>query len=291
MPRQPRRCVSSTLCSGGPSVNRAVRMPCIRAADTSPGERHPTIDTALRSDERAKRAALRYTRVARSHWRCNVDAPQSHVSASVAARALEVSPSRVRALLSNGALHGHREGGVWLVERKSLVQRSRLGHRGVRPLSQTSADALRGALSEVLAPALGVPFQLDVPDRVARHRARQRVVRLLWDDQPAQLLRSWLGWLRDARQVIAVAPEAMRELEQALAVQVSGVSHPATGIAAYATLEVHGSPADIPELPAGDGELIVHERPWQPADIVVDLALHGGPREDAAVSTMLAETA
>jgi len=64
------------------------------------------------------------------------------VSISEAAQELNLSPARVRALVTNGQLSGIKVGGRWLVERVSVERRRRDGsHRG-RPFSPRNAWAL-----------------------------------------------------------------------------------------------------------------------------------------------------
>ncbi|MGH2879962.1 MAG: hypothetical protein ACRDK4_10210 [Solirubrobacteraceae bacterium] len=75
---------------------------------------------------------------------------------SAAAAELGVNPSRVRALISSGAVAAEKVGGVWLVDPVSLAARSRLPSPAGRPLAPANAWALLLAASgEELPPELG----------------------------------------------------------------------------------------------------------------------------------------
>ena len=93
-----------------------------------------------------------------------------YVSVAEAAARLKVSPRRVRQLLKEGGLAGHRIGETWLVVADELESRLESPPLSGRPLSSTSAWDVLAALSEVdegLEP-------LSPPARSrARSRARQ----------------------------------------------------------------------------------------------------------------------
>lgn len=112
------------------------------------------------------------------------------VGTSEAARYLKVSPRRVRALAEAGVLRSRRAGGRVQIARDSIGERRRAGLRAVRPLSPHGLELLIAALDERLGSTS--PTDLSRADAPDRHRARQRVDRLLEDPQPAQLLRSWV---------------------------------------------------------------------------------------------------
>lgn len=63
----------------------------------------------------------------------------SLVSVSDAARELGVHPSRVRALISSGAIAGEKIGGVWAVDAASLAQRERERGPAGRPFAARNA--------------------------------------------------------------------------------------------------------------------------------------------------------
>ena len=69
------------------------------------------------------------------------------LSVSAAADELGVHPSRVRALISAGALAAEKVGGVWLVDRASIAGRNRQQASAGRPLSPGNAWALLLAAS------------------------------------------------------------------------------------------------------------------------------------------------
>lgn len=75
---------------------------------------------------------------------------------SAAAAELGVNPSRVRALISSGAVAAEKVGGVWLVDRASVTARNRQPAAAGRPLAPANAWALLLAASEdELPPELG----------------------------------------------------------------------------------------------------------------------------------------
>jgi excisionase family DNA binding protein len=75
------------------------------------------------------------------------------LSVSAAAEELGVNPSRVRALISAGALEAEKIGGVWLIERTSVAGRTREQAAAGRPLSPINAWALLLAASGVQLPS------------------------------------------------------------------------------------------------------------------------------------------
>lgn len=78
------------------------------------------------------------------------------LSVSAAAAELGVNPSRVRALISSGAVAAEKVGGVWLVDRASVAARNRQPAAAGRPLAPANAWALLLAASEdELSPELG----------------------------------------------------------------------------------------------------------------------------------------
>ncbi len=87
------------------------------------------------------------------------------VDVTEAARELELDPSRVRALIANGALRADKVGGRWLVHWDSVVARRRAPVPPGRPLTAHNAWAL-------LLEASGEPVPGDV-EPVARWRRRQ----------------------------------------------------------------------------------------------------------------------
>ena len=69
------------------------------------------------------------------------------LSVPAAAEELSVHPSRVRALISSGALAAEKVSGVWLVDRASVAGRNRQQASAGRPLSPGNAWALLLAAS------------------------------------------------------------------------------------------------------------------------------------------------
>lgn len=83
-----------------------------------------------------------------------------------AARQLDVHPSRVRAMLSDGQLAGEKLGGRWLIAASSVHDRERLPHARGRPLDPENAWA-------VLRLSSG-----ESPDSAAPNNARRIVASL-----------------------------------------------------------------------------------------------------------------
>lgn len=94
-----------------------------------------------------------------------------YVSVAEAAARLEVSPRRVRQLLKDGGLAGHRVGETWLVVADELESRLKSPPSSGRPLSSTSAWDVLAALSEV-------EEGLEPLSPTARSRARSRAKQL-----------------------------------------------------------------------------------------------------------------
>jgi excisionase family DNA binding protein len=94
-----------------------------------------------------------------------------YVSVAEAASRLAVSPRRVRQLIEDGGLAGHRVGRTWLVVADELESRLKLPPSSGRPLSSTSAWDVLAALSEVKE-------GLEPLSPSARSRARSRAKRL-----------------------------------------------------------------------------------------------------------------
>ena len=94
-----------------------------------------------------------------------------YVSVAEAAARLEVSPRRVRQLITDGGLAGQRVGGTWLVVADELESRLKSPPSSGRPLSSTSAWDVLAALSEV-------EEGLEPLSPSARSRARSRAKQL-----------------------------------------------------------------------------------------------------------------
>lgn len=99
------------------------------------------------------------------------------MNVSETARALGVTPRRVRARIEAGSIDAHKVGGRWVVGEPVVVTRR-------RPLSVSSRDALSRALTQRTLGAL-------TGQQRARTAARIRALRA--SEDPAQLLIDWWG--------------------------------------------------------------------------------------------------
>lgn len=217
--------------------------------------------------------------------------PQSHFSVERAANALGVSPRRVRALLAHGQLEGHREGGMWLVDRKSVAARA-----GRRLASNKSlVDGSLRLLVERLSQHLGAE-PADVwfrAEPVERYRAKERVDRLVHHEQPAALLRAWAAPEASAVIELNVSDDYARALMRNELVHASGISHPISFMSPSMALEVHAPKAERRRIErqadVGRIRVLIHSpgRDWSLGEVPVDLALHNGRREDDDVRRIL----
>ncbi len=203
-----------------------------------------------------------------------------------------VSAQRVRQLLRDGELPGHRIGSrQWVVDDAAFVVRRHLG----RPMSPPMAWALVEVLS-------GDSPNPDLPavraDRLLRYRDR-----LLGADEGApELLASWLR-LRGERLAFRAQPVDVGDVLKDPRVLPSGVSDPRSGLASGEVAEVwlrDGSQlsevqADYLLLPDPKGNVVIHrggpERREARAHlglVIADLADWNGPREDGRVIDLLA---
>lgn len=91
-----------------------------------------------------------------------------HVSVVDAARALNVSDRRIRALIRADALAAQHIGGRWLVSRAEVEQRARRRGRPGRPLGERNAWALVARLSGAEWPELSPWDRSRLKQRLAR---------------------------------------------------------------------------------------------------------------------------
>lgn len=118
----------------------------------------------------------------------------SDLSVADAARRLQVSPRRVRALLEDGSLRGRLVGGRWLLSSADVERRRLLALPAGRPLSQASAWHVLAVLAHA-DEALG---EISAP---ARSRARARAAELR-RSQHAEMPERWRSALRGRARVI-----------------------------------------------------------------------------------------
>lgn len=219
--------------------------------------------------------------------------PPSHYSVKRAAGVLGVSARRVREMLADGDLAGHREGWIWLVERTSVVSRANRNVERAQPLAAENLELLVEAIAQHLgAEPLG-RWAAAAPG--SRFRARKRLQKLLDEDRPAWLLRAWAA--REPKPaVVRVTADVAAEIEREPMVHVSGLSHPLSQMSSSMEVEVHAPASLILRLqraPRGQVSVIAHlqNRPWSIGEVALDLALHNGAREDNDVRRILAKPA
>lgn len=142
----------------------------------------------------------------------------SDLSVADAARRLQVSPRRVRALLEDGRLQGRLVGGRWLLSSGDVEHRRQLALPAGRPLSQASAWHVLA----VLARADDALRDLAPPMR-SRARARATELRL---SQPAEMARRWRSALRSRARIseFYAHPSVVRELLDDPRIVRSGIS-------------------------------------------------------------------
>lgn len=210
------------------------------------------------------------------------------VPVSEAAKALDLSPARVRALVSHGRLSGAKVGDRWLIERASVERRRRDGsHRG-RPFSPRNAWALLllasgGDVREIdpsvrsrLRRALRQDGLLKLEPRLARRgdvlsfRAHPGEIRYLLEDP--QLVRSGVSAAADHGFGLIGGREADGYLSEA----------ELKGFVARHGLEPAGVEGNVRlRLVATDGWAYVGGRDAAPvAAVALDLAGEADPRSN-----------
>lgn len=200
-----------------------------------------------------------------------------------------ISPQRVRELLRNGSIPGHRIGRQWLVDQAAFAQRSHPG----RPMSPPMAWALISAL--------GGDQPVDNLSPIQWSRLRKYRDRLAHSECPAALLSSWLRQ-RGERLVYRAADADVNDLGNDPRLMPSGISDPRAGISSGDSVEVwlrdvmslDGVVSDYLLLPDQKGQVVIHRgrehrEPQPPLGLVIaDLADWNGPREDGRVAELLA---
>jgi hypothetical protein len=168
------------------------------------------------------------------------------VSVSYAAEALQLDPSRVRALAVSGELSARKIGGVWLIDRASIEQRRAHPAPAGRPLSACNAW-------RVLLLASGEDIDENT-DPVARWRVRDALARRGLDG-----LRPLLRRHADVHHLWGL-PGELRRLQERDDVMLAGTS--AAG--AYHLDLLSGDRVDV-YLPASKQPDVEREHALQPA--------------------------
>lgn len=211
------------------------------------------------------------------------------VSVAEAARIMGVSAARARRLAAEGRMRARRVGGRWLIDPSSLPSAPKRS----RPMSPRMAWAL------ALVAAGEAPDWIEPRES---YRLRRALDRLVADDRPEILLRSWLASRADRRRLSAVDLVALRSDSRVLR---SGVSDDRSGLSTAASLEgyVHVDQVDavVREhllVNAGrQAEVVLHVSPWVPDAptpllvLAADLADHDGPRELARARELIGDWA
>ena len=209
------------------------------------------------------------------------------VEVAEAARMMGVSAVRARQLAREGRLRARKVGGRWLVDDASLPSARRRG----RPMSSRMAWALV---------MLSAGRRADWVEPRESYRLRQALGRLVADDEPELLLRSWLASRADRLLLSASEVDAVRADSRLV---VSGVSDGRSGLSAAGLAEAYVRAEDAAAvrrdhllIDAGSGaNVILHVSPMVPDGpvplllLAADLADHDGPRELARARQLIAD--
>lgn len=153
------------------------------------------------------------------------------VSVTEVARRLDVSPRRVRGMISAGALSARKVSSRWLIDEASLHRSAKVA----RPMSPRVAWAFITLISG------GEPATVSQPEQ-SRLRAKHRQLLAAGDDAPL-LLRSWLPE-RALLFKLSAAPEDVPDLLADVRLVPSGISDPRSGTSAAAQAEGYVTDAD-----------------------------------------------
>jgi len=200
-----------------------------------------------------------------------------------------VSAVRARQLAREGRLRARRVGGRWLVDAASLPSAPRRG----RPMSVRIAWALvelsAGGAAEWVEPR-------------ESYRLRRALDRLVTDDEPEMLLRSWLA-SRAERQLLSASEVDGLRADPRLA--LSGLSDERSGLSAARNVEAYVRAEDAAAVrrdhllidSGSNANVVLHvsprvpDRPVPVLLLAADLADHDGPRELARARELIADWA
>jgi len=200
-----------------------------------------------------------------------------------------VSAVRARQLAREGRLRARRVGGRWLVDAASLPSAPRRG----RPMSVRIAWALvelsAGGAAEWVEPR-------------ESYRLRRALDRLVADDEPEMLLRSWLA-SRAERQLLSASEVDGLRADPRLA--LSGLSDERSGLSAASNVEAYVRAEDAAAVrrdhllidSGSNANVVLHvslrvpDRPVPVLLLAADLADHDGPRELARARELIADWA
>jgi len=211
------------------------------------------------------------------------------VELAEAARMMGVSAVRARQMAREGRLRARRVGGRWLVDAASLPSAPRRG----RPMSVRIAWALvelsAGGAAEWVEPR-------------ESYRLRRALDRLVADDEPEMLLRSWLA-SRAERQLLSASEVDGLRADPRLA--LSGLSDERSGLSAARNVEAYVRAEDAAAVrrdhllidSGSNANVVLHvsprvpDRPVPVLLLAADLADHDGPRELARARELIADWA
>jgi len=196
-----------------------------------------------------------------------------------------LSVRRVQAAAASGALPARQVAGRWMID---------LAHEH-RPVARRAlSPRMRAAL---LARLNGNEAPLAPSERV---RLNRHITELCEAEQAPDLLRAWL---RDAPPLrLDALPQDVADLADDERISPTGFSDPRAGIAAAGQLEARVADADLQAIldeyvlePSERPTVLLHvvsERPSRPipqADLLADLAQHGGSRERSQVARLVTD--
>ena len=168
----------------------------------------------------------------------------ARISVPEAAARLGVVAQRVRQRIQDGSLPAERVGGQWIIDEKDLARIADSNAPG-RPLSERSAWALVAAADDnpVFLPSHSAP------DR-SRARARLRKLAAAPQDDSPEGLRLLSAFMRNraARRSYLVAQRDLNDLRNDPRIQLSGVSHPESGLASGDLVEGYLSVDDLDDV-------------------------------------------
>lgn len=206
---------------------------------------------------------------------------------------------RVRQLLSEGSLDGHKSGSIWLVKESSVGRRLRASHATRRrPMCVRMLNALIEALDD---DSQGRPSSDSGPrsgplGSVEAGRLRKYLRHLQADPAPARLLRDWAG-SHEQMRAFRYEGDAADLLEDAR-VSRTGFSHPIVALASSGQVDLRCAEADVDDLISdyllindADPNVFLHYSTAgsEPGlgTVLVDLAAHAGNRDDEEVRRLV----
>jgi excisionase family DNA binding protein len=219
------------------------------------------------------------------------------LSVSAAADELSVHPSRVRALIASGALAAEKVGGVWLVDRASIADRSRQQASAGRPLTSGNAWALLLAASgEELPAGLGASVRWRIRRALESYGLEALLPRLARRAEPSSY---WapggeLRALRGRADLALSGPSAAAEYDLGLVGSDAIDAYVPAGLIAslrreHALEQMSGPEAHVVLRGVPDDAWLLGGRQVAPlAAVAVDLCSYAEPRAARVGADLLA---